>query len=88
MAASMLTSSEMAAAAISMSSVSSSKAHQSSLPSGKWTGSICSKSCCGEGYSGAVVDSMSSNLPDAVGDVLQTGGDGVAARVHRLGGSG
>jgi hypothetical protein len=31
---------------------------------------------------------MSSDLPDSVGDVLQTSGDGVAAQVHRLGGGG
>ena len=44
MTASMLTSAEMAVAAISMSSASSSKAHQSSLPNGRWTGSTCKKS--------------------------------------------
>ena len=43
---------------------------------------------CGKGYSGAAMDPMSSDLPDTVGDVLQTGGDGVAARIHRLGGGG
>ena len=42
----------------------------------------------GEGYSGATADPMFGDLPDAVGDVLQTGGDGVTARVHRLGGGG
>ena len=31
---------------------------------------------------------MFGDLPDAVGDVLQTGGDGVAVRVHQLSGSG
>ena len=35
----------------------------------------------GEGYCGATANPMSGDLPDAVGDVLQTGGDGVAARV-------
>ena len=44
MTASMLTFSEMAAAAISMSSASSSKAHQFSLPSGKWNGSTYRRS--------------------------------------------
>ena len=43
---------------------------------------------CGEGYSSAAANSMSGDLPDEVGDVLQTGGDGVAARIHRLGGGG
>ena len=43
---------------------------------------------CGEGHSSTAVDPMSSNLPDAAGDVLQTGGDGVAASFHRSGGSG
>ena len=41
-----------------------------------------------KGYSSATANPMSGDLPDAVGDVLQTGGDGVAARVHRLGGGG
>ena len=39
----------------------------------------------GKGYSGAAADSMSSNLPDVVGDILQTGGNGVAVSVHRSG---
>ena len=43
---------------------------------------------CGEGHSGAAADPMFGDLPDAVRDVLQTGGDGVAARVHRFGGGG
>jgi len=42
----------------------------------------------GEGYCGATANPMSGDLSDEVGDVLQTGGDGVAARVHRLGGGG
>ena len=42
----------------------------------------------GEGYCGATANPMSGDLPDAVGDVLQTGGDGVAARVLRLGSCG
>ena len=42
----------------------------------------------GERYSGAAADPMFGDLPDAVGDVLQTSGDGVAARVHQLGSSG
>ena len=42
----------------------------------------------GEGYGGATVNPVSGDLPDAVGDVLQAGGDGVAARVYRLGGGG
>ena len=40
---------------------------------------------CGEGYGGAVTDSMSGNISDAVGDVLQAGGDGVTVSVHRPG---
>ena len=40
---------------------------------------------CGESYGGAAMDPMSNNLLDAVGDVLQAGGDGVAASIHRLG---
>ena len=40
---------------------------------------------CGEGYSGTAADSMSGNLPDVVGDVLQAGSDGVASSVHRPG---
>ena len=43
---------------------------------------------CGEGYGSATANPMSGDLPDAVGDVLQTGGNGVAARVHRLCGGG
>ena len=43
---------------------------------------------CGEGHIGATANPMTGDLPNAVGDVLQTGGDGVAARVHRLGGGG
>ena len=43
---------------------------------------------CGEGYGSSVVDSMSSDLPDAVRDVPQAGGHGVAAGVHRLDGGG
>ena len=42
----------------------------------------------GEGYSSTAADPMSSNLPDAVGDVLQASGDGVAASIHRPGGGG
>ena len=42
----------------------------------------------GEGYSSAAADPMSSDLPDAVGDVLQASGDGVAASIHRPGGGG
>ena len=41
-----------------------------------------------EGYDGAMANPMSGDLPNTVGDVLQTGGDGVTARVHRLGGGG
>ena len=41
-----------------------------------------------EGYGSAMTNPMSSDLPDAVADVLHTGGDGVAARVHRLCGGG
>ena len=48
----------------------------------------CLKLGRSEGYCGATANPMSGDLPDAVGDVLQTGGDGVAARVHRLGGGG
>ena len=40
---------------------------------------------CSEGYSGAAIDPMSGDLPDAVGDVLQAGSDGVASCVHRPG---
>ena len=40
---------------------------------------------CGEGYGGAATDSMSGNIMDAVEDVLQAGGDGVAASVYRPG---
>ena len=40
---------------------------------------------CGEGYNCAVMDPMSGNISDAVGDVLQEGGDGVAVSVHRHG---
>ena len=43
---------------------------------------------CGESHNGATVSPMTGDFPDAVGDVLQTGGDGVAASVHRLGGDG
>jgi hypothetical protein len=39
----------------------------------------------GEGYSGAAVDPMTGDLLDAVGDVMQTGSDGVTASVYRLG---
>ena len=76
MTASMLTSLELVAAAISMSSVSSSKAHQSSLPQREVDRFDLQvvvaglELSCGEGYSGAAADSMSGNLPDAVGDVL------------------
>ena len=42
----------------------------------------------GEGYSGATANPLSGDLPDAVGDVLQTGGDGVATRIHQLSGGG
>ena len=48
----------------------------------------CLKLGRSEGYCGAMANPMSGDLPDAVGDVLQTGGDGVAARVHRFGGGG
>ena len=41
-----------------------------------------------ESHSGAAADPMSSDLPDAVGDVPQMGGDGVAVSVHRPGGGG
>ena len=74
MTASILTSSEMAAAAISMSSASSSKTHQCSLPSGRrfdLQEVVTSlKLGSGEGYSGAAADPMSGDLPDVVGDVL------------------
>ena len=40
---------------------------------------------CAEGYSGATADPMYDDLSDAVGDVLQAGGDGVAASVYRPG---
>ena len=40
------------------------------------------------GYGSATVNPMSGDIPDAVGDVLQTDGDGVAMHVHRLGGGG
>ena len=43
---------------------------------------------CDEGYGGAMVNTVSGDLPDTVGDVLQAGGDGVATRVYRLGGGG
>ena len=43
---------------------------------------------CGEGHSSTVADPMSSNLPDAAGDVLETSGDGVTASIHRSGGDG
>ena len=43
---------------------------------------------CGEGHSSTAVDPMSGNLPDVAGDVPQTGGDGVAASIHRPGGGG
>jgi hypothetical protein len=43
---------------------------------------------CGRGHSGTMVNPMSGNRPDAAGDVPQTGGDGVAASVHRSGGGG
>ena len=43
------------------------------------------KLSCGEGHSGAIANPMTGDLPDVVGDVLQTGGDGVAASVHRSG---
>ena len=43
---------------------------------------------CGEGHSGAPANPMTGDLPDTVGDVLQAGGDGVAASVHRSGRSG
>ena len=42
----------------------------------------------GEGYGSATAHPMSGDLLNAVGDVLQTGGDGVTARVNRLGGGG
>ena len=42
----------------------------------------------GEGYGGATANPMSGDLPDVVGDVLQTGSDDVAVRVHRLDGGG
>ena len=40
---------------------------------------------CGESYGCATADPLSDNLPDTVGDVLQAGGGGVAASVHRPG---
>jgi hypothetical protein len=40
---------------------------------------------CGEGYGGAATDSMSGNILDTVGDVLQASGDGVAASIRRPG---
>ena len=43
---------------------------------------------CGEGHSGASADPVPGNLPDAVGDILQEGGDGVATSVHRSGSGG
>ena len=43
---------------------------------------------CGEGHSSTAVDPMSGNLPDVAGDVPQTGGDGVAASIHRSSGGG
>ena len=43
---------------------------------------------CGEGHSSTAVDPMFGNLPNVAGDVPQTGGDGVAASVHRPGGGG
>ena len=43
---------------------------------------------CGEGHSSTAVDPMFGNLPNVAGDVPQTGGDGVAASVHRSGGGG
>ena len=76
MTASMLTSSEMAVAAISMSSMSSSKAHQSSLPQREVDRFDLQvvvaglELSCGEGYSGTAADSMSGNIADMVGDVL------------------
>jgi hypothetical protein len=36
----------------------------------------------GEGHSGTTANPMTGDLPDTVGDVLQTGGDGVTASVH------
>ena len=43
---------------------------------------------CGEDHGGATTNPMTGDLPDAVGDVLQTGSDGVAASVHRPSGGG
>ena len=43
---------------------------------------------CGEGHSGTTANPITGDLPDAVGNVLQTGGGGVAACIHRLGGGG
>ena len=43
---------------------------------------------CSKGYNGTATDSMSSDLLDAVGDVLQAGVDGVATSIHRPGGGG
>ena len=37
----------------------------------------------GEGHSGATANPMTGDLPDAVGDALKMGGDGVAVSVHR-----
>ena len=90
----MLTSLELVAAAISMSPVSSSKAHQSSLPQREVDRFDLQEVVaglelsCGEGHSGATANPMTGDLPDAVADVLQTGSDGVTASVHRLGRSG
>jgi hypothetical protein len=36
----------------------------------------------GEGHGGATTNPMTGDLSDTVGDVLQMGGDGVAASVH------
>ena len=40
---------------------------------------------CGEGHIGATANPMTGDLPNAVGDVLQTGGDGVATSIHQSG---
>ena len=40
---------------------------------------------CGEGHISATANLMTGNLQDSIGDVLQTGGDGVAASIHRSG---
>ena len=37
---------------------------------------------CGEGHIGTTANLMTVDLPDVVGDVLQTGSDGVTASVH------